>query len=60
MPIVNVIQTYQPPKIEDESVDVDTVELELDTDFKKNTTQKEGIYHDVYERPKKEYLQESP
>ena len=50
---------YQPPKIEGEPVDIDAIEPDLNIDFEENSPQQEGIIYEVYERPGKEYLQES-
>ena len=44
--------------IEDESLDEDSNEPDLKTDFEEIVPQPEGIIHEVYERPEKEYLQE--
>ena len=46
--------------IEDEPIHVDATEPDLITDFDEKNPQHEGIIHEVYERPGKEYLQESP
>ena len=51
MPLDIITPAYQPPKIEDEPVDVDAIVPDLDMDFKENSPQQEGIIHDVYEKP---------
>ena len=60
MHIGTITPAYQPPKIEDEPVHVDAIEPDLCIDSEENAPQQEGIIHEVYERPGKEYLQESP
>ena len=60
MPIETIIPAYQPPKSEDGLGDVDVTELDLSTYFEENAPQQEEIIHKVNERPRKEYLQESP
>ena len=63
MPIGTITPAYQPPKIEDETVDVDAIEPDLNTDYEENVPQQEGSkegIHEIYERPGKENLQESP
>ena len=37
----------------------DAIEPDLNKDFEGNTPQQEGIIHEIYEWPGKEYLQES-
>ena len=59
MPIGPLIPKYQTPNIESEPVDVDVIELELNTSFEENVPTQEGIIHELYERPEKEYPQES-
>ena len=59
MSIGAVYPSNQPPGIEDEPIDVDVTNPELSTDFKKYALQQEGIINESYERPGKEYLQES-
>ena len=39
---------------------VDVTELELNIGFEQNSSQQDGIIWEVYERPGKEYLQDSP
>ena len=48
MPIDIVTSAYQPSNIEDEAVDVEAIEPELNTAFKENAPQQEGIIHEVY------------
>ena len=38
---------YQPPKTEDEPVDVDAIEPDLNVDFEENASQQEGITHEA-------------
>ena len=66
-PILPPLTTRTPDKSvglllgsEDKLVDVDVIEPELSKDFGENAPQEEGIAHEVYEGPGKEYLQESP
>ena len=60
MPIDTLKPMYKPPRIEDELVHIDAIEPDLNTDFEENAPQQDGIIYEVYERPGKEYLQESP
>ena len=60
MNIDTLVLIYQLPKIDDRQVDVDIAESELNTDFEECAPQQEGVIHEVFERPGKEYLQESP
>ena len=60
MPIGTITSAYQPPKIEDELVDVHDIEPQLNTNFEENAPQEEEIIHEVYESPGKKYMQESP
>ena len=60
MHINQLTPAYQPFNIANELVDIDVIESELNTDFEQNASQQEGIVHQVYDRPGKEYLQKSP
>ena len=60
VPVGPLISIYQLPNTEKEPVDLDAIEPDWNTNFEENTTQQEGILHEVYKRPGKEYLQESP
>ena len=60
MSLNTVTPAYQQPKIEDEPVDGDATEPDLNMDFEENVPQQPGIIHEVYEKPGKEYLLESP
>ena len=51
---------YQPPRTEYKPVNVDAIATDLNMHLKENAPQQEGIIHEVYKRPSKEYLQESP
>ena len=59
-PIDTTTPAHQPPKIEDKPVDIDTIKPDLNMDLEENAPQQEGIINEVYERPRKEYLLESP
>ena len=45
MPIDTITPAYQPPKIEDEPVDVDAGEPKLNTEFEENAPQQREIIH---------------
>ena len=57
--IGSITPAHQPPEIKDELTDVDVFGPELHTEFEENAPQKEGIIHEVNERPRKEYLQKT-
>ena len=59
MPISLLTPVHQETNIENDQVDVDVTQPELNTDFEENAPQ-EGLIQEIYERPGKEYLQESP
>ena len=44
MPIDTITPAYQPPKIEDEPVDVDVIDPDLNTRFKENAPHQGGNY----------------
>ena len=55
-PIDTMTPAYKPPRIEDEPIDVDAIEPNLNKDFAENAPQQAGIIHEVYERPRNDYL----
>ena len=56
MPIDSITLVHKPPTIKDESIDGDAIEPKPNMEFEEHAPQQEGIIHDVYERPGKEYL----
>ena len=59
-PIDTIILVCQPPKFENEPVDVAAIEPDLNMNFKEIIPQQKRIIHEVHERSGKGYLQESP
>ena len=59
MCVDTITPANQPPQTENKPVHVDAIKPDLNTKFHENTPHQEGITNKVYERPGKEYLQES-
>ena len=49
MPMDTLSPVHQPPRIEDEPVDIGTIEPYLNTDVEENTAQQEGFMDEIYE-----------
>ena len=49
MPIDRITSAYQQSKIKDKPMDIKAIEPDLNTDFKENATQQEGIICELYE-----------